>query len=524
MSPERLENKCLFNTTDMNLWNQCDAVNLKTNFRVGDTVWNKTLQRIRFGEQTPEDLELLKSRYTSNFARKFDNAIHAFVTNMEVFAHNRKMLNNMNGELVTIQADFPNRSKPSSSMTKHGTIGNTGIPKILELKKGANVQLLKNINIVDGLVNGVTGEILDFAYRTIDGKKKIQAVIVKFDDPEIGKETRKEHENFHRKVTNENGVPIFFQQITHQAERKKGGKKAGKNLYFKQIPLALAFASTAHKLQGRTIKNQEIVVHGHNKIDYGAGYVMLSRCKNIEQVFLDKSFLPEKHLKVHEPSLEEAKKIDNRCIAAKLKEQKFDLFYVNMRSKNNITDIQHDPFVEQSSVVCLAQTCLKTGESFEWRKDRHSSYASSGDGKGVYCVTNNNLQETEFGPKITTDEFQIVNFKMKGKYQIFILYISPKVNSQVFQDISMTLDEMIVPGLEPVIIGDFNFDSKITNPLSKYLKTQLGLKQIINEPTFALGKNIIDHVYIRPAIEENISVKYRFNYYTDHCSYNISLN
>ena len=524
MPPAKLENKCLFNTTDMNLWNQCEAVNLKTNFRVGDSVWNETLQRIRFGEQTPEDLELLKTRYTSNYDRDFDNAIHAFVTNKEVQIHNKKMLNKIqDARLVAIEAEFTKGSKPSSSTTAYGTIGKTGISKTLELKEGANVMLLHNIDIADGLVNGVTGNVLDFAYRTIEGKRKIIAVIVKFDDDEIGKQCRKEHLNFHPKVKNENGVPIFYQQIVHQAENRRSKKKAGKNLSFKQIPLVLAFAFTGHKLQGRTITNQDIVVHGHGYIACGAGYVMLSRCKNIEQVFLDKSFLPEKHLKVHEPSLKEAKKIEEQCIAAKLKQQRFDLFYTNMRAKNNIIDVQHDPFAKQSNVVCLTQTCLRNEESFLWKERRHSSYASSGDGKGVYCVTDDDEQETEFRQKITSDKFQIMTVKMKGKYQIFVLYISPNVNSQVFLEISKAIDEMIVPGLQPVIIGDLNFDAKINNPLSKYLKTQLGLKQIISEPTYALGKNTIDHIYVRPKVEENLSVQYRFNYYTDHCSFNISL-
>ena len=66
MSPERQENKALFNS-DMNLWNNCDVVNLITNFRVGESNWNDTLNRIRYGEQNDKDYELLKSRYTTNY-------------------------------------------------------------------------------------------------------------------------------------------------------------------------------------------------------------------------------------------------------------------------------------------------------------------------------------------------------------------------------------------------------------------------------------------------------------------------
>ena len=63
MKPQKLENKCLYNS-DANLWDSCEVVNLKTNFRVGNKVWKETLERIRYGEQTLEDYELLRSRYT----------------------------------------------------------------------------------------------------------------------------------------------------------------------------------------------------------------------------------------------------------------------------------------------------------------------------------------------------------------------------------------------------------------------------------------------------------------------------
>ena len=52
---------------------------------------------------------------------------------------------------------------------------------------------------------------------------------------------------------------------------------------------------------------------------------MLSRAKNIEQVFLDSSFIPEKHLKVHEASLKEARRIDKECIAEKLRNENYDM-------------------------------------------------------------------------------------------------------------------------------------------------------------------------------------------------------
>ena len=67
MEPGKPENKALYNS-DMNIWNSFEVVNLIQNFRVGISPWLETLNRIRFGEQTDDDLKLLKSRYISNFS------------------------------------------------------------------------------------------------------------------------------------------------------------------------------------------------------------------------------------------------------------------------------------------------------------------------------------------------------------------------------------------------------------------------------------------------------------------------
>ena len=259
-------------------------------------------------------------------------------------------------------------------------------------------------------------------------------------------------------------------------------------------------------------------------MDYGEGYVMLSRCTNLDQIFLDPSFDLEKHLKVHEESLAEARSMEKKCIASKQKKEKFDLFYTNMRFKNNFIDIQYDPMAKQSSLICLAQTCLQPDEEFEWpaESSRTSlSHASNGNGKGVACFSDGEI-DAEFVNKVQNDTFQLIQMKLMDYYQIFIIYISPNSNNMVYEEVSRTIDDMILPGLTPVLLGDFNFPHTATNPLSNYLKENLGLKQIIKTTTFALSKNTIDHVYLRPELEENVKVSSRFNYYTDHLSFNVS--
>ena len=288
--------------------------------------------------------------------------------------------------------------------------------------------------------------------------------------------------------------------------------------------MALSFLFLGHKLQGRTLATQEIVCYGHKMLDYGEGYVMLSRAKDIEQVFLDESFIPEKHLKVHEESLKEARRIEKECIAAKLKEEKYDIFFVNMRAKGNFIDVEKDPFAINSSLVCLTQTCLEENEAgFQWPGRRCFFPASLGDGKGVCCITDEK-QNTLFRTKLVRDKFQLIKVTMREKFQIFTVYVSPNSNHQVYQEISDVIDELIEPGLIPLVIGDFNFDATDDeNPLSSYLQNVIGMKQIVKEPTFALGQNTIDHIYVHPNLEKRICVSYRFNYYTDHCSFNLSI-
>ena len=155
-TPKDTPNKSLYNS-NCNLWESCDAVNLTTNFRVGDSSWNETLNRIRYGEETEEDIELLNSRKISNFPDiDFDKALHTFYSNKEVNQHNLKIMSNMNEGLVKIDAEFPNQKRKKT--TKHGTIDKTTLAAQLQLKKNANVMLIHNIDITDGLVNGVTGK------------------------------------------------------------------------------------------------------------------------------------------------------------------------------------------------------------------------------------------------------------------------------------------------------------------------------------------------------------------------------
>ena len=196
-----------------------------------------------------------------------------------------------------------------------------------------------------------------------------------------------------------------------------------------------------------------------------------------------------------------------------------------MRARRHIIDVQNDPFAKQSSLVCLVQTGFDADEVIQWPGRRCMPHASRGFGKGVCCFTNSDLEhENLFRTRLASEHFQLVKITMKEKIQVFIVYISPHTTNM--EQISEAINELIMPNLDIIILGDFNFhaNQKKPNHLNQYLKSTLGLKQMISVPTFTFGPNILDHVYISPSMEHNIKIIHRFNYYTDHMSFNISLN
>ena len=543
LKPTTDQNESLWNS-DANLWNSCDCVELIVNKRQGISKWTDTLNRIRIGEQNDEDVALLETRRMSKFEKNFDEALHVFYRNVDVNAHNIRLLNDLDGDLYTFPAIIKGLPRGMLPKIKDGFVEKSRFLEYLQLKKGALVALVHNIDISDCLVNGVTGKVIDFVYRIrpSETQRNIVAIVVQFDDPKIGQDLRRVHKNLHKAIELRNGVPIFTQFNSFSRTKFKKGQGRSNQCTVEQFPLTLNYASTSHKIQGRTLSNQDIVCHGREgnyKLPAGCGYVMLSRCTKLDNVYIDQNFNLKEDCLPHLQSLEEAKKIAKNCIAAQLKTETFDIFYVNMRAKSHLIDVANDPFAKQSGLVCLVQTGFSDNDVIQWPfvkrqsdeelkhdvKKRCMPHASKGFGKGVCCFTNPDvIHQNLFRTKLTTEDYQIVKMTMNNRVQIFVIYITPTPNFIILENISKSINDLIMPDLDIIILGDFNFHANRKTPLSQYLKSTLGLVQMIEKPTFIYGSNTLDHIYVTPTMKQNIIVNYRFNYYTDHMSFNISLN
>ena len=519
--PKGLQNQALFNT-DENLWNLLQSVVLKTNHRQGEGVqWTKCLNRLRVGEMTEEDVALLETRRLKHFPNKdFENACHAFGTNFEMDEVNMARVNNLPGTLVQSRAkiECPKSYKPP--ITDHGTIDNTKFKKNLKLKVGARVMLIHNVSLSDKMVNGVIGNLIDIVYHTSkDGEKtSIRAFIVKFDDPQVGEEIRTNYQHLSNSVRNEGGVPIFLAQFTYNIPGRNPKSKHGAKCIITQFPLRLAFAFTAHKLQGVTLKRgTDLIVHKMTFNRPGMGYVMLSRCEDINNIFLDNNF-ELKSIIPDEKSLEETRRLERNDIAMKLAEKRFDIYYQNICSIwNKMGDLQSDILPQQSDYICLVETWLEENSEMHWPGKKFYQ-VSAGRGKGVCLFAPENGNYRILG-SVCKNNFQILSVLIREEIQLFIVYLSEGCNKEtVAQNISDLQQDF-----KTVVLGDFNFDKEDPpNALTNHFKS-LKLRQIVSQPTQEKGRTI-DQCFVSEEMVEGVKTHQQFTYYSDHASFTFDFN
>ena len=144
----------------------------------------------------------------------------------------------------------------------HSRVQNTCLDESLALGTDARVMLIRNVDVADGLVNGVCGTVTHIVYPS-NNKRFPDTVYVKFDDNEVGAEIRKRCAYSVAVEMGSTGIRPEEDRVTN-----KGG-------LCQQFPLKLAWACTVHKVQGLTV--DEAVVCLKRIVAPGQAYVALSR-------------------------------------------------------------------------------------------------------------------------------------------------------------------------------------------------------------------------------------------------------
>ena len=230
-------------------WKKCikDVVYLNHIIRQEEKELQKCLNNIRMGKITKEDKKLLDSRVGIDLTNSLGiKPTKLFSKNYDVNRINELELDNLANsgvEFYEYSSEYILFSKNRNVIQKFKK--NSNLVDCLQLCKGAQVMLIVNLDVENGLANGSRGVISGFTPDDLP--------IVKFLN---GKESVIENYTWEVK---ENDVKVL--NVT-------------------QIPLKVAYAISIHKSQGASLDYAEIDLE--SVFEYGQAYVGLSRIKSLK--------------------------------------------------------------------------------------------------------------------------------------------------------------------------------------------------------------------------------------------------
>ena len=489
------------------LWQKFEVVLLRHNHRQGeDGEYANILNRIRMAEIREEDVKLLETRIRPlNHQDIPKDALVISCTNAEVNKINEEKLADIDETLHTFTAI--NRTRTSKSLKPRtdagGAIKGTPLQRSLKLKIGAKVMLTFNIHTYDCLTNGTFGEVVGFNF---DQSGNIIQVHVHFNDEDCGKIRRKNYVYLQEKFPGKNVTPIDLIEF-HYSLSKKGNSS---NATAIQFPLKLAFAATAHKIQGLTIKKPNFLVIDLRTVREPAqAYVILSRVQALCQLFILESLCVHK-MKSSDKAMEELERLSNTAMNQTRNEIR-SVISCNIRSyKKHCEDLLTVSTLEDADVICLQETWLDREEEIQEVKAMKHHNNSVGRGKGVSTLFTSNYC---LAKDVTKEKYQMTKIASENK-DIINIYRSSDANDKEFLD---DLTDLINLTKETLVLGDFNV-CYIDEKSNSIIKALEGMRfiQHVKFPTHIEGR-LIDHVYsFSPGTNQNYDVKQQAQYFTDH--------
>lgn len=253
------------------------------------------LNEMRLGRITDETLKAFR-RLDRPLPPSKIEATELFPTRNEVENANFKKMKDLSGKGKVYIAEDAGTVKDKQQLER--LLQNFMAPKVLELKKGAQVMLIKNMD--EGLVNGSLGRIVRFASEPAFNKYVAGEVEDLYDsdrESEISEEAQAKIRAMAAGpkllATSEKRWPVVSFVLPDGAEREllcmpedwkvelpNGEVQAQR----RQIPLILAWALSIHKAQGQTL--ERVKVDLRRVFENGQAYVALSRATTQEGLWV----------------------------------------------------------------------------------------------------------------------------------------------------------------------------------------------------------------------------------------------
>ena len=136
--------------------------------------------------------------------------------------------------------------------------------------------------------------------------EKSSKLVIKFERESVGRERRRSNPGITRNYPE--GTPI--EKVNFPFSISKSKKSVVNTAKVIQFPIRLAFACTAHKIQGATIpKPQKAIINVSDTFAAAMVYVMLSRVCTLEQIYILNTF-EEAKMYPNTKALEELERLD----------------------------------------------------------------------------------------------------------------------------------------------------------------------------------------------------------------------
>ena len=283
-----------------------------------------------------------------------------------------------------------------------------------------------------------------------------------------------------------------------------------------QFPLKLAFAVTAHKIQGQGIpKPLKVAIDMGGTFCPSQAYVMLSRVEDIEQIVIMEDF-KERNVRIDPKALEELHKMNERCINRNPEpwrdgKEGTRIAALNiMNLKNNHEYLVQDPTLKFADIVCLSETWLNQGEEDFAMEGYEVAYNSVGGGKGVAAFYKAEVFNWKNDCRL--ERAQMSMFESPA-VDVIVVYRS---QGQNLEEIADKVDVWRNPAKLTVVCGDMNvcLKKEARNKLTVELES-MGFAQLNKEATH-IGGGYIDHMYMTKEATGKATLERYTPFYSDH--------
>ncbi|OAL33511.1 hypothetical protein AYO20_07197 [Fonsecaea nubica] len=279
-------------------WNTCiqHTILLTHVFRQKDEQFARMLNEMRLGKMSPATIREFKSLSRPLDFRDELEATELYPRREEVENANQNRMRKLSGQMMTFTAVDSGTAEPN---TRKALLNNFIAPEILELKKGAQVMLIKNID--QQLVNGSLGIVQSFMDEgTFFTYKDDEPTFLLAHEPDDGedesdiKAAREKIREARLKNSTTGGEPRMLWPMVRfnlpdgtsrsmlcSPDEWKTESQNGEVLAKRvQVPLILAWALSIHKAQGQTLSRVKVDLG--KVFEKGQAYVALSRARTKE--------------------------------------------------------------------------------------------------------------------------------------------------------------------------------------------------------------------------------------------------